>query len=151
MHVKTFPHEFLARWGRDGKLQGYHVITVDILCDDTTGLPVKKNPTNPESENYLETFNTAQTLTEAGVTLEEILSHVQSAALAQVDNLQGQLAALQASTQAERDALQVQVQALQSALDAATPADPTAIQAQVRAIVPQELADARAEIAAIKG
>jgi hypothetical protein len=156
MQIKRFPHEFLARWGRDGKLQGYHVITVDIACDDTTGLPVKKDPTNPDSENFLEAFSEALPLDRAGVTLEEIMSQVQAAALASVDDitkerddLQGQLQALQTSSQAqvdeitkERDGLQGQLQSLQAALDASTPADPTTVQAQVRAIVQQELAAA---------
>jgi flagellar motility protein MotE (MotC chaperone) len=132
MQIKRFPHEFLARWGRDGKLQGYHVITVDIACDDTTGLPVKKDPTNPDSENFLEAFSEALPLDRAGVTLEEIMSQVQAAALASVDDitkerddLQGQLQALQTSSQAqvdeitkERDGLQGQLQSLQASSQA---------------------------------
>jgi hypothetical protein len=95
MQIKRFPHEFLARWGRDGKLQGYHVIVVDIACDDTTGLPIKKDPTNPDSENFLETFSEALPLDRAGVTLEEIMSQVQAAALASVDAYAAALAQAQ--------------------------------------------------------
>ncbi len=122
MQIKTFPHEFLARWGRDGKLQGYHVITVAIACDDTTGLPIKKDPTNPESENWLESFSQAQTITAAGLTLDEVLSQVQAAALAQVDSLTTELTAAQGratTAQAQAATLQAQVDALTTELTAA--------------------------------
>ncbi|HUW11539.1 MAG TPA: hypothetical protein VM537_17540 [Anaerolineae bacterium] len=112
MQIKTFPHEFMARWGRDGKLQGYHVITVDILCDDTTGLPVKKDPADPASENLMEKFGEATTAEKAGVSLDEIMTQIQTAALALVDDLTAQLTASQTAlttSQAQATALEEQV------------------------------------------
>jgi len=76
MQIKTFPHEFLARWGRDGQLQGYHVIPVEIACDDN-GVPIKKE----NGENLLESFGVATTLEKAGLDLSDLLGAGLQAAL----------------------------------------------------------------------
>lgn len=117
MQIRTFPHEFMARWGRDGKLQGYHVITVDIACDDA-GAPLKKDPSNPASENLMETFSEASTLERAGISLDELLGKMHEAALVQADHLTEQASDLKG-----------QVRDLEEALSAAK-ASATAAQAQ---------------------
>lgn len=105
MQIKKFPHEFLARWGRDGLLQGYHVVTVDIACDDT-GVPLRKDPADPLSENLLEKFGEATTVERAGVTLDELLGAIHTGALASMDAARASEAAAKkvaASMELERD------------------------------------------------
>lgn len=121
MQIKTFPHEFMARWGRDGKLQGYHVITVDIACDEA-GVPIKKSPADPTSENLIEKFGEATTLERVGLTLDEILGEVHAAALSEVDVVRAALADAKttiASLETAHTADQAEVQRLAGELAAA--------------------------------
>lgn len=133
MQIKTFPHEFLARWGRDGQLQGYHVIPVDIACDDS-GVPIKKE----NGENLLESFGVATTLEKAGLDLSDILGVGLQAALVARDRYleernqaraerddalraqeaaegaKAQAEAAQASSEAQVEGLNAQISGLQS-------------------------------------
>ena len=60
MKLITGPHELLVRFGRDRKLQGYHLITVTQACNDD-GTPLF----NPDGSVFLEQFSEAQTLERA--------------------------------------------------------------------------------------
>ena len=121
MQIKTFPHEFLARWGRDGQIQGYHVIPVEILCDDA-GLPIK----NEDGTNKMETFGVATTLERAGLDLSDLLGDGLQAALVTRDRymeernqataerddaLRAKEAAESAKAQAEREKAAAETQA----------------------------------------
>ena len=117
MQVKRFPHEFLARWGRDGQLQGYHVVPVDILCDDL-GVPLRK----PTGENQMETFGQAQTLEAAGLVLTDLLSLGLQTALKAVDRYK-----------AEGEQARVDLAAAVKAMDAAV-AQVAALQAELAAL-----------------
>lgn len=86
MQIKTFPHEFLARWGRDGKLQGYHVVPVDILCDDA-GVPLKAD----DGTNKMETFGQATTLERAGLDLADLLGDALPTVIKAKDRLDAEL------------------------------------------------------------
>lgn len=92
MIIKRFPHEFLARWGRGGELRGYHIVPVDIACDDM-GVPIKKNPENPSSENLLEKFGEATSLDRAGVDLSSVLGEIHLGALKSLDAARQELSA----------------------------------------------------------
>jgi septal ring factor EnvC (AmiA/AmiB activator) len=126
---------------------------VDILCDDT-GLPVKKDPANPESENFMEKFGEATTVDRAGVTLTELLDQIHTGALSQMDALQTQLTMAQAdlttsqaaltASQAQATGLEeqvasatAQIQGLQSQL-AAAQAEVTKLTAQASTVAPTE-------------
>lgn len=79
--VRTQPYELMVRWGRDGAIQGYHVVPVHVLCEELepgVWTPVK----DPETgENLLESFGVATTLEKAGLDLSDLLGAGLQAAL----------------------------------------------------------------------
>lgn len=139
MQIKTFPHEFLARWDRDGRLQGYHVVPVEILCDDA-GVPLK----NDDQSNKMESFGVATTLDRAGLDLSDLLGEGLQTVLVANDRLR---AALNQRTAELGDATR--------ALDAAAAAQAEA-EAQATAAAEQiqhlntQLAEAQAVIAELQ-
>ena len=116
MQIKRFPHEFTARWGRNGQLQGYHVVPVDILCDDA-GVPLQAE----NGSNMMETFGVATTLQRAGLDLTELLGEGLQTVLVANDKLHeanvqltvelAEATGAKAEAEADRDEIAVQLAA----------------------------------------
>jgi hypothetical protein len=90
--IEKFPYAIVIRFERpcgpldQHKMQGVSYEWANVLCDEL-GLPIKKDPSDPTSENFMESLSGPQSLSNAGVTFEEILGATLSAALLANDQL----------------------------------------------------------------
>ncbi len=98
--LEKYPYAIVLRFERpcgllvNHKLQGVSYEYASVLCE--AGLPLKKNPADPTSENLMETFSGPQSLANAGVTFEEILGATLSAAIVANDALTVEIATAKA-------------------------------------------------------
>ena len=103
MKLVTGPHEVLVRYGRDRKLQGFHVVLVTQACNDD-GTPIL----NPDGSVSMEQFSDAMPMNKA------VAAGLDPADLAGLMNLaQAQSLANWGEERDRADALAVRVEALE--------------------------------------